>query len=69
MTRTRRQDRNQMEEEDYYQDDDNGLEEEGVDGGNSPVVEDKITTVVRESYKQQILTIKISVSKTVKQNK
>ena len=59
MTRTRRQDRNQMEEETFYEDNDNRYEE-GADGGNSPVVEDKIIT---KTYAEKIAWDIWSISK------
>lgn len=61
MTRTRRQDRNQMEEEDYYQDDDNGLEEEGADEGDSPVIEKN--QIITKSYAEKIAWDIWSISK------
>ena len=61
MTRTRNQERNQMEEETFYQEDDNRLEEEGADGGDSPVVEDKITK--QKKYAEKIAWDIWSISK------
>ena len=60
MTRTRNQERNQMEEKTFYKDNDNRYEE-GADGGDSPVVEDKITK--HKSYAEKIAWDIWSISK------
>ena len=61
MTRTRNQERNQMEEETFYQEDDNRLEEDGADEGDSPIVEDKITN--HKSYAEKVAWDIWSISK------